>query len=59
LFWVFLGYFFSVIDDDPVNADQLLGKSGYGMELVLHLPTAFSFYLAAREALNRVFPQSE
>jgi hypothetical protein len=48
--WGFLAYFCSIIDDDPVNADQLLGNSGYEMEIVLHVLTILFFYLAIREA---------
>ncbi len=52
--WGFLGYFWTLIDDDPVNADLLLGKTGYTMEFVLHALTIFFFYLAIREAAKRV-----
>lgn len=58
LVWGLLGYLFSLVDDDPLNADQLLGTGTgfYAMELLLRCLTIACFYLAAREASGRVRP---
>ena len=50
--WGFLGYLFSLVDDDPVNADQLLGTGDgfYVMEVLLRCLTIGCFYLALRDA---------
>ena len=53
-FWGFLGYFWSLIDDNPLNADMLLGL-GYGfyaMELLLRFLTIACFFMVIREATN-------
>jgi hypothetical protein len=56
LFWGALAYFWSMINDDPVNADLLLAKPPhpgyYLMEVVLNLLSLICFCLAAREALK-------
>jgi len=49
--WGAFAYFWSLINDAPVNADSILGRSGYLlMEVVLNLLSFLGFYLAAREA---------
>jgi hypothetical protein len=52
-FWGFLAFLVSLIDDDPVNADQLLGfQLWYVMEVILRLLSIFFFYLAVHEAMK-------
>lgn len=53
LAWGALAYFWSLINDRPVNADTLLGGRGYYfMEGVLNLLSLLCFVLAAREAVR-------
>jgi len=50
--WGLVGYLWSVVDDNPLNADMILGL-GFGfyvMELVLRVLTIFCFYMAIRTA---------
>jgi len=61
--WGAFAYFWSLINDAPVNADSILGRSGYLlMEVVLNLLSFVCFCLAAREAtkgsgLSRTSPR--
>jgi hypothetical protein len=53
LMWGSLAYFWSLINDAPLNADTLLGQSWSGyliMEVVLNLLSFLCFCLAVREA---------
>jgi hypothetical protein len=53
LSWGVLAYFWSLINDNPVNADGLLGRQGYYlMEVILNLLSFLCFCLAAREAIK-------
>jgi hypothetical protein len=46
-----LVYFWSLINDNPINADQLLGSQGYYLvETILNLLSFLCFCLAAHEA---------
>jgi hypothetical protein len=50
LSWGFLAYFWSLINDAPLNVDSVLGMSGYlFMEVLLNLLSLLCFWLAARE----------
>jgi len=59
LFWGAFAYFWVIINDYPVNADQLLGKGGYLlMEVILNSFSLLGFCLAAREvAMGRAVPR--
>jgi hypothetical protein len=51
--WGALAYFWSLINDSPINADGWLGPEGYYvMELVLNILSFSCFYLASREAIK-------
>ncbi len=46
-----LAYLFSLVDDSPVNADQLLGyENQIATEAILHVLTILFLFLALREA---------
>jgi hypothetical protein len=58
-FFAFMGYFWSLIDDGPVNFDSVSTwpevTSGFQhilLEVILHVLTASFFYLSVREALK-------
>lgn len=50
--WAILGYAWSIVDDSPLNADQLLGRTSghYAVEVIFHSLTIFFFFLALWEA---------
>jgi hypothetical protein len=51
--WGALAYFWSFINDSPINADGLLGHEGYYvMELLLNILSLSCFFLASREAIK-------
>jgi len=51
--WGALAYFWFLINDQPINADSILGKQGHlFMEVVLNLLSLCCFVLAAREVAN-------
>jgi hypothetical protein len=62
LLFVFLAYFWSLVDDAPVNFDSVLtwpevtrdnpAAPHYFLEVILHLLTVFFLYLAVRESLK-------
>lgn len=51
--WGALAYFWSLINDSPINADGWLGPEGYyGVEVLLNVLSLSCFYLASRETIK-------
>ena len=51
--WGALAYFWSLINDNPINADVILGPNEYYvMELLLNILSLSCFWLASRGAIK-------